>query len=138
MAKTALITGATDGVGRKLFGDGDTRATFDAIHDFAEATNLFEVQLTVLTPFPGTPLYDRLRREGLLARDRYWDLCTLFDVNYVPEKMSVAELETGFRDLLRRIYDTGLIEERRRRFFERQSALRRTRVGEELAAQSPA
>ena len=49
----------------------------------------------------------------------------LFDVNYRPEKMTVAEQENGFRDLAQRIYDTGFIEERRRRFFARQSDLRR-------------
>jgi hypothetical protein len=40
--------------------------------------------------------------------------------------MSIAELENGFRDLGRRIYDSGFIEERRRRFFQRQDVLRRT------------
>jgi hypothetical protein len=41
--------------------------------------------------------------------------------------MSVSELENGFRDLTRRIYDSDFIESRRRRFFMRQSELRRLR-----------
>jgi hypothetical protein len=44
--------------------------------------------------------------------------------------MTVSELENSFRDLARRIYDAGFIEERRRRFFARQSELRKQRRGE--------
>ena len=57
-----------------------------------------------------------------------WEACTLFDVNYQPSNMTVAELENGFRDLARRIYDTDFIEERRRKFFARQSELRSQRM----------
>jgi hypothetical protein len=70
-----------------------------------------------------------------LIEPEAWETCTLFDVNYRPEMMSVGELEHGFRDLGRRIYDTKFIEERRRKFFARQSALRRKRV--KAAAASP-
>jgi len=37
---------------------------FDAVRDFAEETALYEVQITVMTAFPGTPLHERLAREG--------------------------------------------------------------------------
>jgi Domain of unknown function (DUF4070) len=50
-----------------------------------------------VTPFPGTPLHARLRREGRLPTERYRDRCTLFDVPYTPKLMSVAELEAGLR-----------------------------------------
>ena len=33
---------------------------------------------------------ERLRREGRLLRERAWDACTLFDVNYVPAGMHVT------------------------------------------------
>ena len=62
---------------------------------------------------------------GRLIDAEAWEACTLFDVNYRPERMTVAELEQGFRDLARRIYDTGFIEQRRRRFFARQTQRRR-------------
>ena len=118
--------------------DGQDRTSFDAVFDFVRASGLYEVQITVMTAFPNAPLYDRLNAAGRLLDATAWESCTLFDVNYVPEKMSVVELETGFRDLARRIYDTGFIEERRRRFFERQSALRRARVLREGVSQSAA
>ena len=109
--------------------DGQDETSFDAVFDFVRASGLYEVQITVMTAFPNAPLYDRLKAAGRLLDATAWESCTLFDVNYVPEKMSVTELEAGFRDLAGRIYDTGFIEERRRRFFERQSELRRARVG---------
>jgi hypothetical protein len=40
--------------------------------DFVRASGLAEVQCTVLTPFPGTPRYAGLRREGRLLVERFW------------------------------------------------------------------
>lgn len=107
--------------------DGADHTSFDAVFDFVRDTALYEVQITVMTAFPNAPLYDRLLAQGRVLKPDAWDTCTLFDVNYQPANMSVTELETGFRDLGRRIYDSGFIEERRRRFFKRQSELRSER-----------
>ena len=40
--------------------DTDTPDIFDEIRQFVEETKLLEVQVTILTPFPGTRLYRRL------------------------------------------------------------------------------
>src|SRR5262249_10317654 len=77
---------------------------FGDVLEFVRGSGLAEVQYTVLTPFPGTPLYARLRREGRLLTERFWDRCTLFDVNYVPKRMSVGELEAGLRWLFAETY----------------------------------
>lgn len=84
--------------------DGDTPDVFEQVHDYAQAIRLSDVQVTVLTPFPGTPLYRRLDAEGRLLRKNAWDLCTLFDVNFVPKRMTVQQLERGFYDLVARLY----------------------------------
>jgi radical SAM superfamily enzyme YgiQ (UPF0313 family) len=97
--------------------DGHTSAIFDQVYDFVERTGLYEVQITVLTPFPGTPLYERLKRAGRLLEDRAWDRCSLFDVNFVPTGMSPDALQQGLVDLGRRLYDRSFIEARRSRFF---------------------
>jgi radical SAM superfamily enzyme YgiQ (UPF0313 family) len=99
--------------------DGTDASSFDAVYDFARESGLYEVQITVMTPFPGTPLYRRLMAEGRILNPGAWELCTLFDVNYQPQLMTVEELETGFRDLMGRIYDNGLVHSRRREFFRR-------------------
>ena len=89
---------------------------FDRVLEFARASALFDVQITLLTPFPGTPLYHRLKREGRLLHDGAWERCTLFDVNYVPRLMSAEELRHRFRDLVARLYDDELTRWRRETF----------------------
>ncbi len=98
--------------------DGDTEQVFNQVYEFVERTGLFEVQITVLTPFPGTPLYQRLRNEGRIIDEFGWQKCTLFDVNYIPKRMSLEALEKGVIELSKRLYDKSFIEERQRRFFK--------------------
>ena len=97
--------------------DGHTEQIFDDVYAFVERSGLYEVQITVMTAFPGTPLYDRLRREGRILEDGAWDKCTLFDVNFQPTGMSPERLQWGLVDLGRRLYDRDFIEARRTRFF---------------------
>lgn len=96
----------------------DTTGTesFEEIFQFVQQSGLYDVQITVQTAFPGTPLYARLKQEGRILRDEAWDMCTLFDVNFQPAKMSVAELEAGLRDLIVRVYDDDVTEARRAGF----------------------
>jgi radical SAM superfamily enzyme YgiQ (UPF0313 family) len=96
--------------------DGHGEDVFDAVYDFAEQSELFDVQITIQTPFPGTPLYDRLKRAGRLTHDGQWQRCTLFDVNYEPSGMTASELRDGFRRLAERLYSEQLTEWRRDNF----------------------
>ena len=66
--------------------DGHTSEIFDQVYRFAEESELFDVQITLQTPFPGTPLYERLKREDRLLYPEAWERCTLFDVNYRPDR----------------------------------------------------
>ena len=99
--------------------DGDTPEVFDEVFNFVRESGLYEVQITFMTAFPGTPLYRRLKDEGRLLRDRAWELCTLFDINFQPRGMSVEQLQTGFVDLARRLYSAEETGERRKKFKER-------------------
>jgi radical SAM superfamily enzyme YgiQ (UPF0313 family) len=98
--------------------DTHTPDVFPNLKDFIDRSGLLEVQITVLTPFPGTPLYDRLRREDRLLADGDWDRCTLFDVNFVPKRMSVADLEQGLMWLFREVYSEPQYLARQRRYME--------------------
>jgi radical SAM superfamily enzyme YgiQ (UPF0313 family) len=98
--------------------DRHTPEIFQHVLDFALAVPLYDVQITVLTPFPGTPLYDRLLREGRLLEPRRWDLCTLFDVNYLPKNMTPDELRKGLYWLTERLYSEESLMRRRRPIFE--------------------
>jgi radical SAM superfamily enzyme YgiQ (UPF0313 family) len=96
--------------------DGHTPEIFDQVFDFVRESELYEVQVTILTPFPGTPLYDRLEREGRIIEPGRWEACTLFDVNYRPAQMTPEELADGFRQLVVRLYSDEFTNWRRETF----------------------
>jgi radical SAM superfamily enzyme YgiQ (UPF0313 family) len=96
--------------------DGDTPEVFDEVLGFVRDSGLYEVQVTFLTAFPGTPLYRRLKAEGRIIRDRAWELCTLFDINLIPKHMNVAELQSGYLQLVKSLYSADETTRRRRKF----------------------
>ncbi len=99
--------------------DGDTPEVFDDVLAFVRESGLYEVQVTFLTAFPGTPLYHRLKREGRIIRDKAWELCTLFDINFTPRNMTAAELQAGFLKLVKQLYSAEETQMRRRSFKQR-------------------
>jgi hypothetical protein len=104
----ALDAIQTDGVaviGCFIVGcDGETRHSLDRLARFIQSSNLADVQLTLQTPFPGTTLRRRLEKQGRLLPGRGWSHCTLFDLTYQPDLMSVEELESAFRELVERVF----------------------------------
>jgi radical SAM superfamily enzyme YgiQ (UPF0313 family) len=105
--------------------DGDGPDVFDAVEAFAAASGQFDVQITVMTPFPGTPLYERLLAEGRLLEPTAWDRCSLFDVNFRPQRMTADELQAGLLGLARRLYTVEERDARRDRFWAQRRAHRR-------------
>lgn len=102
-----------------IFGfDSHTPEVFEETARFIEESNLAEVQLTILTPFPGTELHRKLDQEGRLLEKDYWDKCTLFDVTFQPKQMTPSQLETGFRDLVRHVYSNQSTARRKAIFKE--------------------
>lgn len=96
--------------------DGHSVDIFDQVIAFVRETELYEVQITLMTAFPGTPLYARLEREQRLLQPRNWKTCTLFDVNFEPSQMSVEELRDGFKRLAVELYSDEFTKWRRGRF----------------------
>jgi radical SAM superfamily enzyme YgiQ (UPF0313 family) len=96
--------------------DGHTPDVFEEVMAFVRETGLYEVQITVQTPFPGTPLYERLEREGRLLEPTNWKTCTLFDVNFQPRPMTVDQLRQGFRRLAVDLYSEEFTNWRRANF----------------------
>ena len=97
--------------------DGHTPAIFEEVLHFVEEANPFDVQVTLLTPFPGTPLYERLVAEGRILHPGAWNLCTLFDVNFRPSGMTSQELRAGIYWLSQRLYSGDATRRRRKEFF---------------------
>jgi radical SAM superfamily enzyme YgiQ (UPF0313 family) len=84
--------------------DGETEASLDRLGVFLESAPMADIQLTLMTPFPGTALHRRLRAQGRLIDDRDWSHYTLFDLTYQPDAMSVEALEAGFQSLVRQVF----------------------------------
>jgi radical SAM superfamily enzyme YgiQ (UPF0313 family) len=82
----------------------DPNVEVDAVLDFVATSGLHEVQVTVRTPFPGTPLYDDLEARGRLIAADDWDRCTLFDVAFTPEGSSVDALRSALHRATRELY----------------------------------
>jgi radical SAM superfamily enzyme YgiQ (UPF0313 family) len=99
--------------------DGSTVDDFAAVRRFVEESGQYEVQITVLTAMPGTPLYARMAAEGRLIDPTGWERCTVFDVNVRPQNMSAEELEQGLIALGRELYGDEA-KRRRQRAFKRQ------------------
>lgn len=105
--------------------DGDTPEVFDEVVEFVRESGLYEVQVTLLTAFPGTPLYRRMAQEGRLIEPENWNLRTLFDHTIVPRDMTLEELRTGFLRLVATIYSDEETSRRRKNFHRRRLAKRR-------------
>ncbi len=79
-----------------VFGyDGDTPASFDHAVRFAIDHGFYIAAFNHLTPFPGTPLYERLARENRLLFERWW-LDDRYGYNMIPFQpagMSALEME---------------------------------------------
>jgi radical SAM superfamily enzyme YgiQ (UPF0313 family) len=99
--------------------DEHTPEIFDKVIEFAAESEMFDVQITILTPFPGTPLYHRLKTQERLLLDGQWQRCTLFDIMYRPQGMTVDELRAGFHRLAVHLYSDELTKWRRENFHRK-------------------
>ncbi len=105
--------------------DGDGPGVFDEVEAFVRRSGQFDVQITVLTPYPGTPLYDRLLAEGRLLEPTAWERCSLFDVNFRPLHMTPDQLQYDGLELGRRLYTEEERAARRHRFHQQRRHLLR-------------
>lgn len=96
--------------------DGQDGDSFENVLDFVRRSGLYEVQVTIQTPFPGTPLHARLKAEGRLLQENAWEKCTLFDLTFEPQASTVAEFEARFRQLVAELYSASAVRQRRGRF----------------------
>jgi len=90
--------------GSFVFGyDYDDVSVFDEFLEFAERNRIDGAFLPILTPFPGTRIHQRLKREGrLLTED--WSKYDMATVVYRPKRMTVEELQEGFWKVNRSFY----------------------------------
>jgi radical SAM superfamily enzyme YgiQ (UPF0313 family) len=88
--------------GNFIFGfDQDDPTTFTEVVRFVDAARLEGFYYSLLTPYPGTPLYEQMQAEGrLLETD--WSLYDTDHVVYRPRLMDAETLMRGYRWAWRR------------------------------------
>jgi radical SAM superfamily enzyme YgiQ (UPF0313 family) len=92
--------------------DGDDKSVFERTAGWVEENRLECATFHILTPYPGTPLFRQMEREGrLLHRD--WEKYDTAHVVFRPAKMSVEELQLGYDWLYRRLFSLKSIWARR-------------------------
>jgi radical SAM superfamily enzyme YgiQ (UPF0313 family) len=84
--------------------DEDTPDVFPKILEFVCKTGLFDAQILIATPLPGTELMARMQQEGRLLKEIFWDRCNLAEINFKPRQMSVETLAQGYLWLYKNLY----------------------------------
>lgn len=96
--------------GTFIFGfDHDDEGVFERTVEFCVRARLNVAQFSVLTPLPGTPLFERYRQAGRLLYEpwkdpRAWARFNLFDVVIRPRRMTPERLAEGLRWAYRSFY----------------------------------
>lgn len=92
--------------------DHDRRDVFASTAQWIEDNRLECATFHVLTPYPGTPLFRQMEREGrLLTRD--WRLYDTAHVVFRPKHMDPEELDQGYAWLYERLFSHASIWRRR-------------------------
>ncbi len=78
-----------------VFGfDCDTKSVFEQTADFIIHSGIDLPQISIYIPFPGTPLFDKLKNENRILTTN-WELYNGQNVVFKPKNMTVVELEKG-------------------------------------------
>lgn len=111
LRKWGLQTWAAFTVGH----DGDTVESIRATCDFAIKNKFTFAAFNILMPYPNTPLYEKMKREGRLLYHGKWWLHEDYRFNYagiVPQNMTPEELTDVSFECRRRFNSFGSIVKR--------------------------
>jgi radical SAM superfamily enzyme YgiQ (UPF0313 family) len=95
-----------------VFGfDDDDTSVFDRTLEFLGRARVPSATFNILTPYPGTVIYNQFQKEGrLLTTDwRYFNHAT---PTFLPRRMSVKELSEGFLHVRRSYFGLASIVRR--------------------------
>jgi len=100
-----------------IFGfDEDTPDIFDVTLEKINELEIDVLELNILTPYPGTPLFKRLDEAGrIFTKD--WTKYNQVEVVYEPKNMSIEELYEGTRKVAKEFYSWKNIIKRDARIF---------------------
>jgi radical SAM superfamily enzyme YgiQ (UPF0313 family) len=103
-----------------IFGmDGDTpgvaQRTAEVMDTWPPGLPVF----SLMTPFPSTPLYQRLLKAKRLERPKHWLDSDLFTMAFTPENITQAQAEAEVREAWTRAYSPKATAEALRRISDR-------------------
>ncbi|MGQ9662662.1 MAG: hypothetical protein ACUVWX_10065, partial [Kiritimatiellia bacterium] len=79
---------------------GETRDTIRRTIETIRRIRPLTLQVAVVTPYPGTPLFDEVKRQGLLLTED-WSQYTGFNVVVRTADLSKEDLEAARQEILR-------------------------------------
>ncbi|HEU4794518.1 MAG TPA: radical SAM protein, partial [Pyrinomonadaceae bacterium] len=103
-----------------IFGmDGDTpgvaKRTADVMNSWPPGLPVF----SLLTPFPSTPLYQRLLKAGRLTRPKHWLDFRPFTMSFVPQNITIDQAHEEVREAWTRAYSPRATIEAMRKIADR-------------------
>lgn len=91
-------------IGAFMFGlDNDDEDVFKRTADFVEEMRVDIPQFSILTPLPGTRVYEEMEREGRII-ERDWSKYDGAHVCFRPRRLAIDKLEAGLRWIYQRCY----------------------------------
>lgn len=92
--------------------DHDGPDAFEKTVEWIEAQRLECATFHILTPYPGTPLFEQMEREGRLLH-KNWDLYDTANVVFQPKRMTPEQLAEGYAWCYQRLFSHASIWRRR-------------------------
>lgn len=97
--------------------DGDSLESLGELEEFVMASGFHQVDFSILTPVPGTAIFQQLEEEKrILTHD--WDRYSWQDVVYQPKQLSGRQLKKWINCVLARFYAPEAQMARRKYFKE--------------------
>lgn len=84
--------------------DDDTIEDMNRSIDFAKSIHAYQLQPAILTPYPGTPVFEQYEKEGrMISHD--WSLFDMMNVTFKPANETPWELQDEFYNAAKYFYD---------------------------------
>jgi len=104
--------------GSFMFGfDEDTPEIFDNTLEAIDVWGIDLAEFHIVTPYPGTALYDRLKKEGRIIHED-WSKYNTANVVFQPKNMTPKELFDGTKSIAKRFYTIPKILKRSYKTFD--------------------
>ena len=102
--------------------DSDDNFIFKKLSNFIIDNYLYHASITILTPVFGTRLRSRLEKENRIlptTSEKY----TGYNVNFIPKKMTIQELENGLVSVFKTIFSKEILQKKMEYFKQIQKKI---------------